>query len=81
MIETPQPVPHDMHTRRRPGLGRSVVRGLLILCRLFRSYRHQKYLPLYGVTGKDRRDLNNAMDYTWRLVSWKLTKDEEDADE
>lgn len=81
MIETPQPVPHDMHTRRRPGLGRSVVRGLLILTRQYRAYQRTKYIALHDITGKDRADLNRAMSYIERLVSWKLTKDEEKSDE
>jgi hypothetical protein len=72
-IQKPEPKAPEK-IKRRPGLGVSVMRGLLVLSRLSRHYWTTGYLPVLEVRGDDRRDLRRAMRYIERLGSWKFWK-------
>ena len=75
MNDIPKPKPKAPEKIKfRPGIGASVMRGFLVLARLFRAYWTSGYLPLLEVRGEDRRDLRRAVRYIDRLGSWFFWK-------
>jgi len=74
MIETPAPLMPAHDGRRRPGLGKSVVRGIILLARQYKAYKWSGYIPLHNLSPKERRDVKAAATYLDRLAGWKLAK-------
>jgi len=71
MNDIPKPRPKAPEKfKRRPGIGSSIMRGLLVLSRLSNHYWTSGYLPVLEVRGEDRRDLRRALKYAEKLGSW-----------
>jgi hypothetical protein len=75
MNDIPRPEPKAPEKfKRRPGIGVSIMRGLLVLSRLSKHYWTTGYLPVLEVRGEERRDLRRAMRYVDDLGSWFFWK-------
>lgn len=72
-IETPAAIP-PKRLKRRPGFGASVLRGMMLIARLFSSYSRSNYIPLVGLNQDERRDIRAAVRYIKRLSGWYFWK-------
>jgi hypothetical protein len=62
---------------RRPGFGAKVLRGIMLIVRIYRSYSRTGYLPLVELNPKERDDVRRAILYLEQFSGWYfwLTKD------